>query len=330
VPTALHPPRSLPRRELVVPALATVAVVVLPLLVWSRLPDPVAIHWGLDGRPDGAAPLVIDVVLMVVLTALLTFLPLVAVLRGDRRTARTMLALSYGMGALLVLLRWRTIELNLDTAVWTEAGSLTLLDVLALLALAVPVALVGWALGARHPDPPRPRYTVVRPELPVDGRLVWVGHQAWSVARVVGPALTVVGGLITVFRVAAGTLTVGAALVLVGVLLWWSASITVAVGPVGSKVRFGPFGWPVIRVPLDEIERVEVEDVEPLAYGGWGYRVMPGVRAVVIRRGVGLRIVRRGRPDLVVTIDDAATAAGVLAAHLDAHRTRDAGEGPVA
>jgi hypothetical protein len=320
MPSALHPPRSLPVRELVVPLLATITVAAMPLLVWSRLPDPVAIHWGLDGRPDGSAPLALDVVLMAVLTALITFLPLISAARGDRRTARMMLALSAGMGAFFVVLRWRTIELNLDVVAWTEAGSLSLLDVALLFVIAAPVAWVGWTLGGKHPDPPRPQRSILPVTLPPDGRLVWVGHQAWSVARVLGPSLVAAGGVVTAIRVAPESLVVGGTLVLVGILLWWFTSITVAVGPVGLKVRFGPLGWPAIRVPLARIERVELEDVEPLAYGGWGYRVVPGVRAVVIRRGVGLRIGRQGRPDLVVTVDDAATAAGLLAAHLEAHR----------
>lgn len=330
MPTTLHPPRALPPRELVLPALATIAVVVMPLLVWSRLPDPIAIHWGLDGRPDGSAPLIVDVVLMGVLTALMTFLPLVAVLRGDRRTARTMLALSFSLGSLFVLLRLRTIGLNLDVEEWTEAGSLSLFDIALLLVLVAPAALLGWSLGGRHPDLPRTQHAVLPQALPPGGHLVWVGNQTWSVARGLGPALVATGGAVTAIRVAAETLVIGGTLVLVGGLIWWFTSITVAVGPSGLKVRFGPVGWPAIRVSLDEIERVEVEDVEPLSYGGWGYRVMPGVRAVVIRRGVGMRIVRRSRPDLVVTVDDAGTAAGVLVAHLEAHRTRGSGEGPVA
>jgi hypothetical protein len=320
MPTTLHPPRSLPARELVIPVLAVLATVMLPLLAWPRLPDPVAIHWGLDGRPDGSAPLLADVLLLALMTALIAFLPLIAVVRADRSTARTMLLLSHGMGAFFALLRWRTIELNLDAAVWSEAGSLTLLDIALLLGLAVPFGAVGWWLGGLHPELPRAVRAVVPQPLPADGQLVWVGHQAWSVARISGPLLIVTGGLVTAVRVAAETLLLGGTLVLVGVLLWWFTSITVATGPAGLKVRFGPLGWPAIRVPLAAIDGVEVEDVEPMAYGGWGYRVMPGVRAVVIRRGVGMRVRRKGRPDLIVTIDDAATAAGVLAAHLATER----------
>jgi hypothetical protein len=318
--TVLHPPRSLPVRELVVPVLATLVVAVMPLLAWSRLPDPVAVHWGLDGRPDGSAPLVVDVVLLAGLTALVTLLPLIAVMRSDRRTARTMLSLSHGMAAVFVLLRWRTIERNLDAAIWTDAGSLAILDVALLLLGAVPAALLGWWLGGRHPDLPRQVPAFLPQVLPPDGRLIWVGRQAWPVARVLGPVLIAAGGAGVASRLGAETSLIGGTLILVGILMWWFTSIAVAAGPGGLKVRFGPLGWPAIRVPLATIEGVELEEVEPLAYGGWGYRAVPGVRAVVIRRGIGLRVGRSGRPDLVVTVDDASTAAGVLAAHLAAHR----------
>jgi len=321
VPTVLHPSRSLPPRELVVPGLAVLLAIVLPLMVWGRLPDPVAIHWGFDGRPDGSAPRSVDVVLLAVMTALVTLLPLLAVVRADRRTARTLLALSYGMGAFFVLLRWRTLERNLDAATWSEAGSLSLGTLVTMVLIAAPFALLGWWLGGFHPELPRPVRELVRFALPADGQLVWVGHESWAVARVVGPVLVAAGGALTALRFGVETLVVGSTLVLVGVLLWWFTSIVVAAGPTGLRVRFGPLGWPVIRVPLSAIEHITVEDVDPLAFGGWGYRVLPGVRAVVIRRGVGVRVVRTGRPDLVVTVDDAASAAGVLAAHLDAYRS---------
>ncbi len=317
--TRLHPPRAVEPRELVIPVVAVLATAALPLLVGSRLPDPVAIHWGLDGRPDGSAPALLDAVLLAVLTALVTLLPAVAAARGGRATARTMLMLSHGMGVFLLQLRWLTLERNLDVTVWTEAGSLSLVDLLLALLVALPFGALGWWLGGRHPELPPSIRRITRQELPSDGALLWVGRQGWPVARVIGPLLVAAGALVTGVRTAPETLVLGGTLVLVGLLLWWGTSITVATGPAGLRVRFGPLGWPVIRVPLAAVEHVAVEDVEPLAYGGWGYRIVPGVRAVVIRRGVALRVQRAGRPDLLVTVDDAATAAGVLVAHLEAH-----------
>ena len=63
---------------------------------------------------------------------------------------------------------------------------------------------------------------------------------------------------------------------------------------------------------MDVIERAEVEQVNPMAYGGWGYRLRPGVRAIVTRGGESLRLVRAEKADLVLTVDDAATGAGVI------------------
>lgn len=328
--TTLHPPRPhVPRTELVVPALAVLVAALAPLAVIDRLPDPVAIHWGIDGRPDGSGPLLLDAVLIVVATALVTLLPLWAAARADRRGARLMVAIGHAMAGLFVLLRLRTLQLNLDAPSWQEAGPLTLGDLGLLVLVALSLGVLGWWLGGRHPEHVRVARPAAVPPLPPDGRLVWVGRQAWGVGRALGPVLVVAGGLLSGVRVLPDALLVGGVLGVSGLLVWAVTSITVAVGPPGLRVRFGPLGWPRIAVAVADVEHVEVEDVEPLAYGGWGYRALPGVRAVVIRWGPGLRVTRRGRPDLIVTVDDAATAAGVLAAHVAAHRDGGGtGEGP--
>ena len=74
----------------------------------------------------------------------------------------------------------------------------------------------------------------------------------------------------------------------------------------------GWLGVPTWIVPMSAISRAEVEQVAPMAYGGWGYRLRPGVRAVVTRGGESLRLVREGKADLVLTVDDAPTGAGLL------------------
>ena len=94
--------------------------------------------------------------------------------------------------------------------------------------------------------------------------------------------------------------------------------IRVSVGPQGLVARTGPFGLVRFAAPLEEIAGVHAEVVDPLAYGGWGLRVLPGIRGLVVRRGPGLRVERRDAATLVVTVDDAAAAAGVLEAHLAA------------
>lgn len=63
---------------------------------------------------------------------------------------------------------------------------------------------------------------------------------------------------------------------------------------------------------MSAISQAEVETVAPMSYGGWGYRLRPGVRAIVTRGGAGLRLVRDGKADLVLTVDDAPTGAGLI------------------
>ncbi len=91
--------------------------------------------------------------------------------------------------------------------------------------------------------------------------------------------------------------------------------------PARGDVACGWLGFPRLRVPIEDVATVTVEDVAPMSYGGWGLRQVPGATAVVVRRGEGLRIERRSGRLFVVTVDDAAMAAGVLLAHRDAAAT---------
>lgn len=326
MPTTLHPPRHpVPRRELVLPLLAVAYAAIEPWRLRARLPDPIAIHWGIDGMPDGNAPLVVDALVMLLATALVALVPLLAAGGADRRDARLLVAVGQGMGAFFLLLRHRTLALNLDASVWSDAGALTLMDLGVLALLVLPAAALGWCIAGARPERVRQVREPARVALPSDADLAWVGHQSWPLGRLLGPLLAAAGAALTAVRVTPDGLIIGATLAITGLLVWGLTSITVAVGPAGLRVRFGPLGWPGVRVPLGSITRVELEDVEPLSYGGWGYRILPGVRAVVIRRGEALRVTRSGRPDLIVTVDDAATAAAVLAAHVAA---RGSGGGP--
>jgi hypothetical protein len=324
MPTTLHPPRTpVPRRELVLPLLAVAYAAIEPWRLRARLPDPVAIHWGIDGLPDGSAPLVVDALVMLVATALVALVPLLAAGGADRRDARVLVAVGQSMGAFFLLLRHRTLALNLDVTVWTEAGALTLMDLGVLALLVLPTAAFGWWVAGARPERVRKVRAPAQVTLPSDADLAWVGHQSWPVGRMLGLMLGAGGAVLVAVRVTPEGLIIGATLAFTGLLVWWSTSITVAVGPAGLRVRFGPLGWPGVRVPLGSITGVVLEDVEPLSYGGWGYRILPGVRAVIIRRGEGLRVGRAERPALVVTVDDAATAAAVLAAHVAARGSDD-------
>jgi hypothetical protein len=317
MPHALHPRRVRPRlSELLLPIVAIVLAVVLPLVDRGALPDPIAIHWGFDGRPDGSAPFLVHVIAMVTITALLAIVPLVGAGSAPRPTARMLVGLSHALAMLMLLLNHFTLRANRGATDWREAAPLQPLALLGMLGVALLAGLLGQRLAAWRPDRPVPQRPVVpAPTIRAGEVLVWVGRQTLLLGQVAGPLLLVAGVVLAPFVPREVAVVLSPSLAAAGLLLWGLTSVRVSVGPAGLRAGFGPFGWPRLTVRLTDITAVTVEDVVPMVYGGWGYRIVPGVRAVVIRAGEGLRLGRRGRSDLVITIDDAAVAAGVLAAH---------------
>jgi hypothetical protein len=87
----------------------------------------------------------------------------------------------------------------------------------------------------------------------------------------------------------------------------------VRVSAEGLRVR-SVLGWPTTRIRLESIEKAEVVTVSPFAeFGGWGWRIaVDGRRGIVLRTGQALQVVHGGGRVFVVTVDDAATAAGLL------------------
>lgn len=85
-------------------------------------------------------------------------------------------------------------------------------------------------------------------------------------------------------------------------------------------MRFGPLGWPRKHVALTAIAAVSAEDIDPLRWGGWGYRIMPGRSAVVLRGGPALVIDLVDGRRFCVTIDDPEPGAGLLRAYVVASR----------
>ncbi|MGR7001890.1 hypothetical protein ACU686_34105 [Yinghuangia aomiensis] len=67
------------------------------------------------------------------------------------------------------------------------------------------------------------------------------------------------------------------------------------------------------RVPLDRIAEAGTRNVRALGdFGGWGYRVRPNTRGVILRSGEALELRLAGGDTFVVTTPDARTAADVV------------------
>ena len=93
-------------------------------------------------------------------------------------------------------------------------------------------------------------------------------------------------------------------------------------------ISYGWFGWPTTRIALADISRATVIDIHPAEWGGYGYRGSRRVfrrAAVVLRRGEGIRLDIADGTVFAVTVDDAATGAGVLNNLLRGLRPREVG-----
>ncbi len=280
-------------------------VMVLPFgLFWSSLPDPMAIHWGLGGEPNGSAPPLVLLVLLVVL--------FIAMAVGVRRAAgrapiegASFVAGLFGVGALLAGVSWLSVLANRDVPQWTAADEVNLIAALGLIVLAVLSAWLGWEVaGGRSAAEnavrgPSPTLDIAEP-----GSAVWAGRGFGKLATSIALGVVVLGAITWGWT----------AVVLVGIgfVVFLFSVVRVTVSRRGAVISLGWWGFPSWTVPMESISRAEVEMVNPMAYGGWGYRVRPGVRAVVVRAGESLRLVRDDATDLVYTVDDAERGAGLI------------------
>jgi hypothetical protein len=315
--------RPLARRlaEVAFPVLAVATALIAPLPVFARLPDPVAAHWGLGGAPDGALPLVVDVVLLAVVVLVVGAGPCLAA-RGavPRDQARVLLGVAGGTSVLLAGLRVASLQANLDAPTWDAATALPGSTLLVTAGVTVLAVLVGVTAAGDRPDRApaltSPADVGVTPGDPV----VWSGVASSRGGVIAAMGALSVTALSALVVPAEGRLVLVVAAVAAAAVAATLGQVRLTVGPAGVTARLGWFGWPRVHVPIADVGEVRIEQVVPYEYGGWGWRLVPGVSAIIVRRGPGLRIARRTGRTLVVTIDDAGRAAGVLEAHREAYR----------
>ena len=183
-------------------------------------------------------------------------------------------------------------------------------------AAVIPVVLAAVTAWLVPGDPPRPARRPVpadAPRLPVGEaeQVAWVGtveQASWPVILIGSALLTAVVGtasgqwwLALVIAVPLGALLV--------IMTRW----TVTVSRDGLVAR-GALPRPRLMVPLDEVESAEVGTVRAVRdFGGWGLRLASGGRTgLILRSGEAIVVHRTGGREVLVTIDDAATAVALL------------------
>ena len=270
------------------------------LLLWSSLPEEVATHWDLYGDANGHMARGIA---FAVLGGVSAVLAVAAVLRS-RDMASPVLAF---VATVLAFASLGTVLANRDQTDWRDA-SLSLAWVVLGLVVAVGAALV-FARSVKYAPPKDVK--AARPTMPVGEheRLAWsgTGHSGslWGIA-----VFLAVGGLLLYINTGGA----GLVMLLVTALVAELSAVRVVIGAHG--VRITPrFGFPWMTIPLEKIESAEAIEVQPLSWGGWGYRGSLRFMqraALVVRAGPGLKLNLRKGAVFVVTIDGADEAAAVV------------------
>lgn len=296
---------------LAVPVTCLLAILGAAVAWGDELPDPIAIHWQAGGTADGFGPLWLTTLVFAALVVGLGVVPVLLQRGAAGPATRWLGALATGVPGLLTVVHLGALQANRVAPTAAEAtvpsGALVL-GVVVLLTLGT----IGYLVSPEGEDDAA--------ALPVEEVAVVPGEAVvWRGRADAGPWLVALAAGIVVAGVVLGLVAPAwnaLVLVLAGLAVGSILRLRVTVGPAGVVVRHGPFGLLRLRVALEDIEAVSAELVEPLAFGGWGYRLRPGVRAIIVRRGPGLRLERTGSAALLVTVDDAGVAAGVLRAHL--------------
>jgi hypothetical protein len=102
--------------------------------------------------------------------------------------------------------------------------------------------------------------------------------------------------------------------VFIGLTGWSLSSLSVDVTDEHVRVRFVPLGLPRRVIRFADIASVEAIMVDPMKWGGWGYRWIPWAHAsaAVIRKGPGLEILLKDGRRFAVTVDDAVVGAQTI------------------
>lgn len=304
-------------------AITTIAVGLL--LAWlPDVPATIAVHWGAGGEADGFGPAWSSPLLAAVVGYGLAAL-FGAIGLGTRRsgewgpTLRFLGALALGTTGFLMVLITASFAMQRGLADAADAPSIAVPLLAGLISGAIAGAAGWFAQPAVVVSGGSPATDIPPVELAADERAAW--FRTTTMSRPAMVAITGVTLLMAVLAVVTG---------LTGQALWWlfaalallfavlaatSFVFRVSVTPRGLRVR-SIAGLPRFTVPLADVGTVSVVRVDPTAeFGGWGFRLgLDGRFGIVLRAGEAMQVERRGGRTLVVTVDDAATGAGLLSA----------------
>jgi hypothetical protein len=281
-----------------------VVVGLVPLVIgWSHMPDPVATHWGIDGAPNGYMPLL--AVPLLVVFAVSIGLVTSSLFRIEGRPTAEAFAMVGLLGGLGVFLMTSLVYLNWDVPTWEEAGPVVWWHILGIVAGAAVGGLIGYSLGKRWHSIPVNESHAVGPVVRIpEGEVVsWVGS-----CSVRWPLLILGPFAVVFFLMRDWWMVMGLVFIVLALLF---SRVFVFISDHGFDIRLGG-GIRARRIAIDDVQVARAIDLEPAAWGGWGWRVKSGASAIVLRRGDAIEVTFESGRRFAVTVDDAATGAALL------------------
>lgn len=319
--------------------LAIFALAGVVIAMWlPQAPNPSATHWGVNGQPDGfGAPwinLAVPIGLGVGLVLLFGGISWASMRVPQRAagpvalrtrsqdpsmTVRLLGAVSLGLSAMMSFIGLVVVGSQRGLADAQDAPDISGATFVGF-GLLVVLAVAGWFVQPAPPKPVPHDGPGAAPLPLADGaRAVWFGTATLSKAGVATLSVLLFGTLaLGVGLVAAGAaggwFAVAVSLLMI-VLMLTTSVFRVRADATGLHVR-STFGWPRYDISAGEIAAVRVVAVNPFAeFGGWGIRWgLDGRFGIVLRAGEGIEVTRENGKIMVVTVDDAETAAAVLSA----------------
>jgi hypothetical protein len=300
------------------PALLAATASIIGMLLLPDLPQLLAAHWGVNGTVDRADSLGSFVALVGILVGTFT-LGAAAVSFASLRQGTTTLFARTAVG----LTTWFGvfISLSIFLSIWAQRG---VTDPFAVssgtVAAALGVGFAGAAVAAALAvlaTPKLPQSLGLRGEpanVPLgEGERVYWAQTARSPRGIIALPIVLGVGITVLFAVLGIPVWFIALVALVLIAVMTTLSWRVVVDQRGLTVT-GLFGFPRFHVPQHDIVAAAVIEIVPLRdYGGWGIRTgRAGNWGVVTRAGEAIEVQRRSGANFVVTVDDAATGAGLL------------------
>lgn len=292
-----------------VPFLLSLSCFAIALSWYDRLPDSVAIHFGTRGEPDDwmgkNANYAFDAIFMFGFNALNLGLSYFGLMRG--RSGQVTGALLAGTVGLVSPLLLATLYFQLDGAEAHLGGNAFLFGLAGAIVCAGVTALT---FPTHATEPEKPSHSdarrAPRESLRSGEKAAYFGGQSGNPALLGSVAALILGSTI-----------------LVAFVDWWAVAITLVAGIIAIpliaylRVRidqtavtwaFG-FGLPRGSIALRDIESVEVIDINPMDFGGWGYRLRAGTTGLIVRGGPGIRLNRTSGRSVVISLAEPNEAA---------------------